>query len=245
MQPNIVALPERCSLASIDVLLSTYPDAVFPVVSKELFLIGLVRRSKLEVLLKHEVAIRHPDYFHVADRTNRLAAMRASFIISSSFSVSAASAASQPAGEQMTSGAAADPSSPSELHVISLDDDPLAYGRAPSTPTNAPIKKSTASHTTPRTRNLQRFDYSAYTDELRQIEVRIPHQSVPVRLLADTSLVHVHMLFISLQLQSAFVTKYGQLIGQVTRRALCETLSVSPHTPSANEVALLAQVQVE
>ena len=118
------------------------------------------------------------------------------------------------------------------LQDIRLDgnDNPAAAAAASSSGPGAP-----------RTRNLHRIDYSSYTDELRHVELRIPFESVPVRLLADTSLVDVHKLFISLQLQTAYVTQYGQLVGQVTRRALCETLSVSPHTPSANEVHLLAQ----
>jgi hypothetical protein len=81
---------------------------------------------------------------------------------------------------------------------------------------------------------------SAYGDELCEIFVGIPFEALPVRLLLDTSLVHVHMLFISLQLQQAYVTEFGQLVGRVTRTSLCQTFSISQYTPSQRKVFELA-----
>lgn len=52
MQTKIAALPELASLSAINALLLSYPtDQSFPVVSSDRFLLGSIRREKLEVLL--------------------------------------------------------------------------------------------------------------------------------------------------------------------------------------------------
>ena len=77
-------------------------------------------------------------------------------------------------------------------------------------------------------------DYSQFSAELANEIVSIPITPLPVRLLADTSVVHMHMMFISLRLHEAYVTEFGKLIGVVSRAELCQLLNISDPVDAAN-----------
>ena len=171
MATKIIAVTESTNLAAINTLLQVYSDVYFPVVSKEMYLLGVVNRSQLETMLNQAVVASHPEFVYMTQRKKRLDDLRNNLGIFTNLN-------------QGTE----------EMFV----------------------------------------DYSQFSAELANEIVSIPITPLPVRLLADTSVVHMHMMFISLRLHEAYVTEFGKLIGVVSRAELCQLLNISDPVDAAN-----------
>ena len=169
MCTKIPAIPEKCNLSAIYSLLQVYSDSIFPVVTRDYFLLGIISRAKLENLLSDFMARVHPEITSFALKRKKIDDFR-------------------------------------NRHGIDVQS---------------------------KTEDIN-AEFNPNFKELASVVVSIPYESVAVRLLADTSLINAHMMFISLRLQEAFVTEFGKLIGVVTRLDLCEILNLTDPVDAAN-----------
>ena len=75
-----------------------------------------------------------------------------------------------------------------------------------------------------------------FLDKQRKKKFDIRHklkqiiQGAPIQFQPDTTLSQVHLFFITLRLQNAFVTKNGKLAGMITRDALQKAISFGNET---------------